>query len=227
MARKALIVVTSTEKYPNLPKATGVWFSEASHFYDELIKAGWTVDFASPRGGYTPIEPMSLGSMSEEDWKYYADPVYRHHLANTKNPSQVNPDDYDCIHFAGGHGTVWDFYEDEKIHEIARKIYEKGGILAAVCHGPVALCNLKLSNGEFLVKGKKLTCFSDIEEKELKLDQVVPFMLETELRQKGAEFSQAGNWEAHVVADGNLITGQNPASTLGVAKAVTAYEWKA
>jgi len=161
MAKKALIVVTSTEKFPNMDKPTGLWLAEAVHFYDELIKQGWTVDMVSPRGGYTPLDPMSLTMMNEVDWKYYGDDAFRKLLGNTKKPSEINPEDYDVVHFAGGHGTVWDFYEDEKLHEIARKIYEKGGIVASVCHGPVALCNLKLSNGEYLVKGKKLTCFSD------------------------------------------------------------------
>ncbi len=129
------------------------------------------------------------------------------------------------VHFAGGHGTVWDFYEDEKLHEIARKIYEKGGIVAAVCHGPVALCNLKLSNGEYLVKGRKLTCFSDAEEIEVKMDKHVPYQLETTLRERGCEFSKSGNWQSHVVVDDRLITGQNPASTTALAKAVLEHKW--
>lgn len=169
---------------------------------------------------------MSLQQgMDEVNWKYYADPAFRQLLGNTKKPTEVNPEEYDVIHFAGGHGTVWDFYEDDKLHEIARKIYEKGGVIAAVCHGPVALCNLKLSNGEYLVKGKKLTCFSDLEEKEVQLDKHVPYMLETTLVERGCIFSQEGNWQPHVVVDDRLITGQNPASTKGVAKAVLEHKW--
>ena len=168
-----------------------MWLAEAVHFYDELVKAGWTVDIVSPKGGYTPLDPMSLQQgMDAVNWKYYADPEFRHVLGNTKKPSEINPTDYDVVHFAGGHGTVWDFYEDEKLHEIARKIYEHGGIVAAVCHGPVALCNLKLSNGEFLVKGRKITCFSDSEEEAVQLDKHVPFQLETTLVQRGGVYSK-------------------------------------
>ena len=97
-------------------KATGLWLAEAVHFYDELTKQGWTVEIASPRGGYTPLDPLSLGNMNEVDWKYYGDLSFRKLLANTKQASEVYAEYFVVVHFAGGHGTVWDFYEDEKLH---------------------------------------------------------------------------------------------------------------
>lgn len=97
------------------------------------------------------------------EWKYYADEAFRHKLANTLKPSQVKAEDYDCIYFAGGHGVVFDFVDNKEIHEIARKIYEKGGVVSSVCHGAVGLINLRLSNGDYLIKGKKVTAFSNAE----------------------------------------------------------------
>ena len=111
---KALIVVTSTEKYPTMDQATGLWLSEAVHFYEKLVKKGIQIDFASPRGGYTPIDPSSLQmSVQPVDWEYYADPKFRSKLANTLKPSEVKPEDYFVIYYAGGHGTVFDFPDNK------------------------------------------------------------------------------------------------------------------
>ena len=147
--KKALIVVSNTTKFPNMAVPTGFWFSEVSHFYDELVNNGWAVDMVSPKGGYCPIEPKSIDGqwMSECDWKNLADPVFQRKISQSFKPSDIKPEDYKVIYFAGGHGTVYDFYESGEIHQLAAKIYENGGIVSAVCHGPVALINLKLSNG--------------------------------------------------------------------------------
>lgn len=226
MVRRALIVVTSTERYPNENKATGLWLGEAAHFYNELIKEEWHIDFVSPRGGYTPIDPVSLQmGPNEVDWKWYADEGFRHRLGHTHKPSEINPEHYDLIYFAGGHGVVFDFPDNKELIEIARHIYEKGGVVSSVCHGVVGLLNIKLSTGDLLIKGKKITGFSNSEEKEAGLEKHVPFLTETELKARGALYSQAENWKEYVIVDGRLITGQNPGSSAAVGKAVLQYKW--
>ena len=225
--KKALIVATNTTKFPNDDMATGFWFTQVSHFYDQLVKNGWEVDIGSPKGGYCPIEPKSLAGnwMSELDWQYLADPVFQKKFTNSIKASDVKPEEYKVIYFAGGHGTVYDFYESGDIHALAAKIYENGGIVSAVCHGPVALINIKLSNGEYLIKDKKLTAFSNEEEDIVELSKVVPYSLEDELVKRGCKYERAGNWEDRAVADGRLITGQNPGSCRSAAKLVVAYTW--
>jgi putative intracellular protease/amidase len=120
MAKKALIVVTNVEKYQEHNRPNGLWLGEAVHFYDELFHAGWSIDIASPKGGYTPIDPVSLvDRMDEVTWKCYADTGFRNLLGAAKKASDVNPNDYDVVFYAGGHGTVWDFYENLVLHEIS------------------------------------------------------------------------------------------------------------
>lgn len=119
------------------------------HFYEKLIKAGWEIDFVSPQGGYTPIDPVSLGKdvMTEADWHYYADPVFRHKLGSTLKPSEVKPENYQAIYYAGGHGVVWDFPENKELQQIAEQIYKKGGFVTSVCHGAVGLFHIKDDKG--------------------------------------------------------------------------------
>ena len=128
----------------------------------------------------------------------------------------ANANDFDAIFFAGGHGVMWDFADSAAIQKITREIYERGGIVSAVCHGPAALVNVKLSNGKYLVDGKNLTAFTDAEEAEVQATDIVPFLLETELKNHGANHIAAANWSNHVEVDGRLVTGQNPASAAGV-----------
>lgn len=223
MTRKALIVVTSTEKYPNMERATGLWLGEAVHFYHVLEQAGWHIDFVSPRGGLTPIDPVSLQTgVQKVDWEYYANPTFRHKLANTHKPEEIIASQYSCIYYAGGHGVVFDFLENAKLQEISREIYEKNhGVVSSVCHGAVGLINIKLSDGEYLVKGKKLTGFSNNEEKLAGLDEHVPFLTETELIKHGAIYEKAEQpFTEFGVADKQLITGQNPQSGAVVGKLV-------
>ena len=134
-----------------------------------------------------------------------------------------NPDDYIAIYYAGGHGVIWDFPDNEKLQALSRHIYEHGGVVSSVCHGAVGLLNIKLSNGELLVKGKKVTGFSNEEEDLAGLSQHVPYLTETELVKRGALYQKAGTpWAPFAIADGRLITGQNPASGGPVAELVLA-----
>ena len=129
-----------------MDKATGFWFNEVSHAYIPLKKAGWEIDIVSPAGGLCPVEPSSLAEnhMDKEDWALYTDSTFRSQIGNSKKPSDVDPKNYDLIYYAGGHGTVYDFYDEGELHKIAAKIYEKGGVVAAICHGPVGIINIKL-----------------------------------------------------------------------------------
>ncbi len=213
MSKKILVAVSSFEKYPNLPRATGLWLGEAVHFVKKVEAAGYTVDFVSPRGGYTPIDPHSLAMAEPVDWEWYLDKAFMTRLGNTLRPDQVRADDYVAIYFAGGHGVVWDFPDDAGLQALSRDIYEAGGYVSSVCHGAVALLNIRLSNGELLVQGKQVTGFTNEEEKLAGLDAHVPYLTETELRHRGVDFRQAeAPWLPFAVVDQRVITGQNPAS---------------
>ncbi|MEA5417588.1 type 1 glutamine amidotransferase domain-containing protein [Spirulina sp. CCNP1310] len=216
--KKILVVVTSVPKYPNLERATGLWLGEAVHFVKKVEAAGYGVDYVSPEGGYTPIDPHSLAMAEAVDWQWYQDKEFMRKLGATLKPSEVNPDDYIAIYFAGGHGVIWDFPDNEELQAISRKIYEQGGYVSSVCHGAVGLLNIKLSDGTLLIQDKQVTGFSDEEEKLAELDQYVPFLTETELKARGAIYKKADQpWASFAIADQRLVTGQNPASGSAVA----------
>ena len=221
MPKKILVVLTATEKYPNLNRATGVWLGEAVHFVEKVERAGFAVDYMTPSGGYTPIDPHSLAMAEPIDWDWYHNRQFMNRLGATLKPSDVNPDDYAAIYFVGGHGVLWDFPDNADFQQLSRKIYENGGIVSSVCHGAVGLLNITLSDGTLLIKGKQVTGFSDEEERLAQLDQYVPFLTEAELKKRGAAYRKAEKpWEAFAVADHRVITGQNPASGGAVADLV-------
>ncbi|WP_454256593.1 type 1 glutamine amidotransferase domain-containing protein [Pseudomonas sp. Marseille-Q8238] len=213
MSKKILVVLTSVAKYPNLARATGLWLGEAVHFVRKVEAAGFQVDYVSPEGGYTPIDPHSLAMAEEGDWDWYQDKTFMDRLGATLKPSQVSPDDYVVIYFAGGHGVVWDFPDNTELQVLSRGIYERGGIVSSVCHGAVGLLNITLSDDSLLIKGKTVTGFSNAEEQLAELDQYVPYLTEDELVKRGAVYQKADEpWAPFAVADGRVITGQNPAS---------------
>ncbi|TLP65240.1 MULTISPECIES: type 1 glutamine amidotransferase domain-containing protein [Pseudomonas] len=221
MNTKILVVLTNTAKYPTLKRATGLWLGEAVHFVDTVQQAGFEVDFVSPAGGYVPIDPHSLQMAPDLDWQWYDDNTFMSRLGATLSPSQVKADDYAAIYYAGGHGVMWDFPDSLPLQDLARRIFERGGVVSAVCHGVVGLLNVKLSDNSLLLKGRKVTGFSNTEEKLAELDKVVPFLTENELGGRGGDYICAEEpWQPFVVEDGALITGQNPASTGLVAEAV-------
>lgn len=221
MNNKILVVLTNTAKYPTLRRATGLWLGEAVHFVDVVQKAGYAVDYVSPMGGYVPIDPHSLQMAPELDWQWYDDKAFMNRLGNTLAPGQVKADNYCAIYYAGGHGVVWDLPENAPLQELARRIYEAGGVVAAVCHGVVGLLNIKLSDNSLLVRGRQVTGFSNTEEKLAELDKVVPYLTENELVARGGKYSKHEDpWAAYIVSDDRLITGQNPASSQGVAQQV-------
>jgi putative intracellular protease/amidase len=214
MAKKVLMVVTNhaeiTEDTP-----TGIWLSEFGEAYNEFKHHGYEVTVASPSGGAAPVDPNSV-SENEPQEILNTKP----HLENTTPISDVNAEDFDAIFLPGGHGTMFDFPDSEKLQKLLRNFYESDKIVAAVCHGPAGLVGATLSNGEPLVKGKRVSAFTDSEEVETTLDEHMPFLLESKLNELGATVLSGENWATHYEVDGNLITGQNPQSTEVVAKEV-------
>ncbi|WP_422420305.1 type 1 glutamine amidotransferase domain-containing protein [Pseudomonas sp. GZD-222] len=224
MSKKILVVLTNTAKYPTLKRATGLWLGEAVHFVDIVEKAGYKVDYLSPTGGYVPIDPHSLNMAADIDWEWYNNKSFMNRLGTTLSPGQVTAQDYDAIYYAGGHGVIWDFPDNAGLQDLARRIFEDGGIVASVCHGAVGLLNIKLSDNTLLVRDREVTGFSNIEEQLAELDKVVPYLTENELSARGGIYRKAEDpWKEFAIADqkeGRLITGQNPASGAAVAKLV-------
>lgn len=219
MNKRALIVVTSHDKLGSTDQKTGWYLAEVTHVYWPLFNAGFSVDFASPKGGMAPVEKDSL-KLDDPENKSFVDKYKVETGINTMAMSEIEPDDYQVIYFAGGHGTMWDFPENADIERVTASIYENGGIVGAVCHGPSALTSVKLSDGKYLVEGKDVNSFTNAEEVEVKKDKIVPFMLETRLRERGANFQSAKNWGDKVVVSDRLITGQNPQSASSLGKAI-------
>jgi putative intracellular protease/amidase len=221
MSKKALIVVTSHDRLGDTGKPTGYYLPEVAHPYFAMVDAGITVDIASPKGGEAPMDPSSGDREDPANARFLDGAAEKGKVARTIPLADVDPSAYDAILFAGGHGTMWDFREDRHVQRLAAAIHDRGGVVAAVCHGPAALVDVRLSSGEFLVAHKRVTGFSDAEEEAAKLTRVVPFLLERMLVERGGRYEKAdGLWKEHVVTDGRLVTGQNPASAAGVGREV-------
>jgi len=218
MKKKILFVVTSHDKKGDTGEETGYYLGEVSHPWEVLHKAGYEIDFVSPKGGTPPVDGFDLKDpVNKEFWE---NKEYKNKIDHSLQPSQVNPNDYSTVFYAGGHGAMWDFADNTELAAIASKIYENGGIVAGVCHGPAGLVNIKLNNGKYLVDGKKINAFTNEEESEVKLTNVVPFLLEDKLKERGAKFEKSGLWQNHVVTDQRVITGQNPQSAKSVGEAI-------
>ncbi|KMJ57475.1 NonF [Bacillus sp. LL01] len=216
MTKHILMVVTTADKMNN-GHETGLWLSEFGEAYVEFANKGYEITVASPKGGKAPVDAISLeGGETPQEILDTAK-----HLENTiKLDEIVDVSIYDAIFLPGGHGTMFDFPDNEKLHQLIRDIYETDKLVAAVCHGPAGLVGVKLSDGTPLVAGKTVTAFTDDEERETTLDKYMPFLLESRLRELGAEFIAKDNWADHLQVDGKLITGQNPQSTTSVAREV-------
>ncbi len=219
-ALKVLIVVTSHSQLGNTGKLTGYYLPEVTHPAHALEKDGIAFDIASPKGGKAPMDESSKDLSDPINKSFMSKTDFVKKLENTKKLEDIKPSDYQAILFAGGHGTMWDFKDNKSLAKLAADIYQKGGVVAAVCHGPAALINIKLQSGEYLVKGKKVAGFSNAEEEAAGLTKIMPFLLETELVNRGAKYSKVDLWKEHVQVDERLVTGQNPASAEGVGQAI-------
>ncbi|WP_426049375.1 type 1 glutamine amidotransferase domain-containing protein [Chryseobacterium sp. NFX27] len=218
MKKKILFVVTSHDKKGSTGEDTGYYLGEVSHPWEVLHKAGYEIDIVSPKGGTPPVDGFDLKDpVNKEFWE---NTEYKNKIDHSLQPSQVDPNKYGAVFYAGGHGAMWDFADNTELAGIASKIYENGGVVAGVCHGPAGLVNIKLNNGKYLVDGKKINAFTNEEEAEVKLKNVVPFLLEDKLKERGAKFEKSGLWQNHVVTDQRVITGQNPQSAKSVGEAI-------
>jgi putative intracellular protease/amidase len=214
--KKILFVLTSHDRKGDQP--SGYYLSEVTHPHAVLTAAGHTVDFVSPKGGKPPVDGFDL--QDPVNARFWNDAALRSAVEHTKTPSQVQAQDYGALFFAGGHAAMWDLPENEALAELAGAIYDRGGVVAAVCHGPAGLVNVKLQNGDYLVSGKDVAAFTNEEERAVKLDGVLPFFLAEKLKERGARHHPAPNFVANVVVSERLVTGQNPASAHGVGEAI-------
>jgi putative intracellular protease/amidase len=216
---KILIVLTSHSELGDTGKKTGFWIEEFAAPYYVLADAGATITIASPKGGQPPVDPKSEmpDAQTAATKRFFADMIAIDKVANTIKLSTINKDDFDAVFYPGGHGPLWDLANDINSIALIEGMYNSQKPVAFVCHAPAALIKVKLENGTPLVKGKKVTGFSDTEEDAVGLSKIVPFLLENELKKLGAEYSKGADWSSHVEQDGLLITGQNPASSEAVA----------
>jgi putative intracellular protease/amidase len=213
---KILLVLTSNEKLGETGRGTGFYVPEAAHPYRVFIAAGYDVDFVSVQGGEPPQDGVKPDDA--EVAAFLREQGGR--LASTPAPGQLNANDYQAIFYVGGHGTMWDFPDNEELAKFAATIFANGGVVGAVCHGPAGLVNIRLDNGAYLVAGRQLTSFTNEEEAAVGLLDAVPFALESRLIERGARFVKEANFAENAVADGRLVTGQNPASATKTAELV-------
>lgn len=212
-AKNILFLVTGADKMTS-GKATGLWLEEFAVPYDALVDAGYQIEVVTPKGGAAPIDPRSNPKPDQAAaWKEAAQ-----RLRETKPLSSVNAKDFAAVFIPGGHGVMFDLVEDAAASKLIQEFDSQGKPVAAVCHGPAALVKVVRKDGTPLVKSRKLTAFTDAEERAVELDKDMPFLLETRLRELGATVETRDNFTAHAVRDGNLITGQNPPSSEATAK---------
>jgi len=215
---RILVVLTSHDQKGSTGQPTGVYLSELTHADAVFRQAGYVIDYVSVKGGRVPLDGVDRADPVNAQFLDDNDKVAALHAS--RKPGDVDPKAYAAIYYAGGHGTMWDFPDATTLAEHAAMIYERGGIVGAVCHGPAGLLNVRLTNGSFLVAGKKVAAFTNQEEEAVGLTRVVPFLLADALTARGALHQSAGPWQKNVVVDERLVTGQNPASAKGVAEAM-------
>ena len=214
--KRVLFVLTSNGVMGDTGRETGYWLAEAAHPWAVFREAGIDVDLASIRGGRPPVEGVDLEDPAPA--AFHEEPA----LDTTTPLADVDPALYDAVLYVGGHGSMWDFPGNPDIVRVGETVYNAGGVLGAVCHGPAGLLDLRLPDGSYLLDGKRVTSFSNAEEAEISLDVVVPFLLESALEDRGATHTDSGIFQPTVVVDGRIVTGQNPPSADGVAREMLA-----
>ncbi|MGE8656515.1 MAG: type 1 glutamine amidotransferase domain-containing protein [Achromobacter sp.] len=219
-----LIVLTSHDTLGDTGRKTGFWLEEFAAPYYAFLDAGATLTLASPQGGQPPLDPKSddPDAQTDDTRRFRQDAEAQRRLAHTRRLAEVQAADYDAVFYPGGHGPLWDLAEDPKSVALIETMLAAGKPVAAVCHAPGVLRHAKTADGKPLVQGRQVTGFSNTEEAAVQLTTVVPFLVEDELAGLGGLYRKGADWQPHVVADGLLITGQNPASSVGVAEALLA-----
>ena len=217
-----LMILTSHDQRGNTGKKTGFWLEEFAAPYYAFRDAGVAITLASPKGGQPPLDPKSdePANQTHDTDRFRTDTDAQAALGSTLKLSTLQAADYDAVFYVGGHGPLWDLAEDADSIALIETMYAAGKPVAAVCHGPGVLRHPRRADGQPLVAGKKVTGFTNSEEAAVQLTDVVPFLVEDELKRLGGQYSQLADWQPYAVVDGNLVTGQNPASSVVVAQAV-------
>lgn len=222
MAKKILMVLTSHDQLGNTGHKTGFWLEEFAAPYYTFIDAGAAVTLASPKGGQPPLDPKSDApdAQTASTERFRKDTAAQQALASTRPLTTVKAGDFDAVFYPGGHGPLWDLAEDPVSIALIEQFDRAGKPVATVCHAPGVLRHVKGASGEPLVKGRQVTGFTNSEEAAVQLTDVVPFLVEDMLTSRGGVFSRGPDWQSHALADGHLITGQNPASSEAAAELV-------
>ncbi|KUJ83486.1 type 1 glutamine amidotransferase domain-containing protein [Microbulbifer flavimaris] len=217
---RVLFVLTGHQELGDTGEKTGFHLSEAAYPWRVLREAGFRVDFATPEGGPAPVDPGSEDLEDHTNKAFLSDPGVADQIKATPAVGSLDLTKYSALYFPGGHGTMWDLPDSSAVQDAVREMAEAGKVVGAVCHGPAAFVNVKLSDGSWFVDGKRLSTFTDEEEKAVEKADIVPFMLASKLQARGAIHEKADNFAKSVTVDGNLVTGQNPASAQGVGEAI-------
>jgi putative intracellular protease/amidase len=217
-----LFVLSSHDQFGQTGRRTGTWLEELLRPYYYLVDHGMTVEFTSPNGGAAPIDPLSIEALKSDPIfeRYSSDGALQAALERTRLLSQVRLEAYAALIYPGGHGPLWDLRGDKDSIAAIERFAGEGKPVGTICHAGCVLLGVKSATGKPLVSGRELTAFSDSEERAVGFDKDVPYVVERELASLGARYRKAADWQEHVVVDGRLVTGQNPASALGVAKAI-------
>jgi putative intracellular protease/amidase len=218
---KILMVLTSHDQLGNTGRKTGFWLEEFAAPYFVFRDAGVDLTLASPKGGQPPIDPKSDSPADQTPAmaRFKEDAVAKQALANTRKLGDMKAEDYDTIFYVGGHGPMWDLVDNPESIRLIESFYNSGKPVAAVCHSP-AVFHRVMYKGAPLLKGKRVTGFTDGEEEAVQLTKVVPFLVEDELKRVGALYEKAADWAPFAIVDGRVITGQNPASSTVAANSV-------
>ena len=219
---KIAMILTSHDELGNTGHKTGFWLEEFAAPYYAFIDAGADIILASPKGGQPPLDPKSdePGAQTKATARFKKDPTAQKALAHTVTLDTIKAEDFDAVFYPGGHGPLWDLAEDAKSIHLIETTFAAGKPLALVCHAPGVLRHTKSASGEPLVKGKSVAGFTNSEEAAVQLTNIVPFLVEDMLKENGGNYSKGGDWQPYVVTAGNLITGQNPASSEPAAQAL-------
>ena len=219
MSKKVLFVITNHDELGNTGLKTGFWTEELAAPYYTLTDKGVEITLASPKGGLPPIDPKSEDPASQTDAtrRMDSDDVLKDKLQNTHKLSEVKSEDFDAVFYPGGHGPLWDLAEDKVSQQLIVDFYTTGKPVGFVCHAPGVLKDVKI-NDEYLKRNKNVTGFTNTEEEAVQLTDVVPFLVEDMLKKNGGVYSKIEDWNPYAIVDGNLITGQNPASSEKVAE---------
>ncbi|MEV0297496.1 type 1 glutamine amidotransferase domain-containing protein [Nocardia sp. NPDC050710] len=216
MSKRVLMVLTSTATLGDRGRPNGFNAAEAAHPWVVFRAAGFEIDLVSTAGGEPPRDEVD--PTDPDQAAFFAETAKQ--LADTPRPRDIDPACYDVVFFVGGHATMWDLPDNPELARLARTVYENGGVIAAVCHGPAALVGLTLSDGSYLVDGKRVAAFTESEEIAAGMIEIIPFVLAERLIAQGAQHRPAPDWTEHVIRDGRLVTGQNPASARRTARQV-------